>query len=79
MKRESTLTYATYNTKTVELCVVQDEPEKYMILDAELKEFDTLIEAMKYQAEKNGEVCDLVVAKADKFDREYKNNVKQQK
>ena len=39
MKRESTLTYATYNTKTVELCVVQDEPEKYMILDAELKEF----------------------------------------
>jgi len=72
MKREYAMSSTFHNTYRIGIEIVPDEPEKYMILDAELKEFDTLIEAMKYQAAKNEVICDLIVAK----DRNFETSVK---
>ena len=74
MKREYAMSSIFHNTDRIGIEIVQDEPEKYMILDAELKEFDTLIEAMKYQAAKNEVICDLIIAKAKNFEASIKHN-----
>ena len=63
MKNIARSTYATHDSQGVTMDVYPDNPGTYMIINAVSSEFDTLIDAMRYQAVKNKEICDEIIAK----------------
>jgi hypothetical protein len=60
-------TYSTHDSHGVTMEVEPENPGTFMIINAEASEFDTLIEAMRFQAEKNKEVCDEIIKKEKTF------------
>jgi len=67
-------TYATHDSQGVSLEVYPDSPGTYMIINTESVEFDSLIEAMKFQAAKNKEICDEIIKKEKAFRSSLKFN-----
>ena len=51
---------------------VTPKQDSYMTIDVHAVDHDTLLDAMKYSAARNKEVCDEIVAKQTAFEAQYR-------